>query len=258
MISASQMREAQSVPLEYAPAPSPEDPDFEPFMERVRREVEGRLGPEALGRGGLRIYTTLKPELQRAAVETSGEVLYEPDDPSAAVVSVEPQSGAIRALAGQAEGFNLPLDARRQPGAPSSRSCSPRLSRRTSRPRASTSPHELNFRFLNEYYVINNYDFVERGEISVREAMAESDNTVFVQLAADVGLERVVRTARASGHHEPDRAVSLDGHRGLGNRRQPARDGFGLRDVRRGRHPPRAVRRRTGGEGELRREREPL
>ena len=63
--------------------------------------------------------------------------------------------------------------------------------------------HELHFSFLNEYYVINNYDFVERGEISVREALAESDNTVFVQLAADVGLAKVVRTARALGITSP-------------------------------------------------------
>jgi membrane peptidoglycan carboxypeptidase len=58
---------------------------------------------------------------------------------------------------------------------------------------------ELIFDFQDEHYVINNYDFVERGEITVAEAMAESDNTVFVQLAADVGLMNVVRTARALG-----------------------------------------------------------
>ncbi|MDF2701115.1 MAG: glycosyl transferase, family 51 [Rubrobacteraceae bacterium] len=203
MISASQMREAQSVPLEYAPAPSPADPVFEPFLEQVRREVEGRLGPEALGRGGLRIYTTLKPDLQRAAVEESGDVLSEPDDPSAAVVSVEPQSGAIRALAGQAEGFNLPLDARRQPGSAFKPVVLAAALKENISPASVYVSRELTFSFLDEHYVINNYDFVERGEISVAEAMAESDNTVFVQLAADVGLERVVRTARALGITSP-------------------------------------------------------
>jgi penicillin-binding protein 1A len=44
---------------------------------------------------------------------------------------------------------------------------------------------------------------VERGEITVAEAMAKSDNTVFVQLAADVGLEKVARTARALGVTTP-------------------------------------------------------
>ena len=203
MISASQMSEAQDAPLEYAPAPTPEDPDFEPFLERVRREVEGNLGPQALGRGGLRIYTTLEPELQRAAVESSREVLDQTDDPSAAVVTVEPQTGAIRALAGQAEGFNLPLDARRQPGSSFKPIVLAAALKEDISPESVYVSRELSFSFLDEDYVINNYDFVERGEISVYEAMAESDNTVFVQLAADVGLERVVRTARALGITSP-------------------------------------------------------
>ena len=203
MISASQMREAQAVTLEYAPPPTPDDPDFEPFMERVRREVVNQLGPEALGRGGLRIYTTLQPELQRAAVESSAGVLDEMDDPSAAVVTVEPQSGAIRALAGQEEGFNLPLDARRQPGSSFKPIVLAAALKEDISPQSVYVSRELTFDFLDESYVINNYDFVERGEISVYEAMAESDNTVFVQLAADVGLQRVTRTARALGINSP-------------------------------------------------------
>ena len=203
MISAEQMREAQSVPLEYVPAPSPEEPVFEPFLERVRREAEERLGPEALGRGGLRIHTTLNPELQRAAVKESDGVLSEPGDPSAAVVTVEPQSGAIRALAGQAEGFNLALDARRQPGSAFKPIVLAAALKENISPESVYVSRELNISFQDEYYVINNYDFVERGEISIYEAMAESDNTVFVQLAADVGLERVITTAKGLGITTP-------------------------------------------------------
>jgi len=62
--------------------------------------VEEELGPQALQRGELRIHTTMDPDLQHAAVETSQDVLPYPSDPSAAVVTVEPQRGAIRALAG--------------------------------------------------------------------------------------------------------------------------------------------------------------
>jgi penicillin-binding protein 1A len=203
MISAEQMREAQSVPLEYVPAPSPEEPVFEPFLERVRREAEERLGPEALGRGGLRIHTTLNPELQRAAVKESDGVLSEPGDPSAAVVTVEPQSGAIRALAGQAEGFNLALDARRQPGSAFKPIVLAAALKENISPESVYVSRELNISFQDENYVINNYDFVERGEISIYEAMAESDNTVFVQLAADVGLERVITTAKGLGITTP-------------------------------------------------------
>jgi penicillin-binding protein 1A len=203
MISAQQMREAQSVSLEYVPAPSPAEPVFEPFLERVRREVEERLGPEALGRGGLRIHTTLKPELQRAAVEESDGVLSEPGDPSAAVVTIEPQSGAIRALAGQAGGFNLALDARRQPGSAFKPIVLAAALKENISPESVYVSRELNLSFQDEYYVINNYDFVERGEISIYEAMAKSDNTVFVQLAADVGLQRVITTAKGLGITTP-------------------------------------------------------
>ncbi|MDP8948955.1 MAG: penicillin-binding protein, partial [Actinomycetota bacterium] len=203
MISKTQMREALSTPLEYTPAPAPEVPAYEPFLERVRREVEEELGPEAFGRGGLRIYTTMKPELQRAAVESSKQVLFESTDPSAAVVTVEPQTGAIRALAGQEEGFNLALDARRQPGSSFKPFVLAAALKRNISPESIYVSRELNIRFQNEYYLIENYDSVERGEISVSEAMAESDNTVFVQLAMDVGLENVAKTAKDLGIKSP-------------------------------------------------------
>jgi penicillin-binding protein 1A len=203
MISGAQMREALSAPLEYAPVPPPEDPAYEPFLEKVRREVETELGPEALGRGGLRIYTTMEPELQQAAVESSEVVLFESTDPSGAVVSVEPQTGAIRALAGQKEGFNLALDARRQPGSSFKPFVLATALRRNISPQSIYVSQELNIRFQSEYYVIQNYDSVERGEISISEAMAESDNTVFVQLAMDLGLENVVKTARDLGIRSP-------------------------------------------------------
>jgi membrane peptidoglycan carboxypeptidase len=203
MISETQMREAQQTPLEYAPVPPPEHPAYEPFLERVRREVEMELGPQALGRGGLRIHTTLEPELQRAAVESSEVVLFESTDPSGAVVSVEPQTGAIRALAGQAEGFNLALDARRQAGSSFKPFVLATALKRNISSESIYVSQDLTIYFQNEYYAIENYDSVERGPITLETAMAESDNTVFVQLAMDVGLENVVRTARNLGIKSP-------------------------------------------------------
>jgi penicillin-binding protein 1A len=203
MISRAQMREAQRTPLEYAPTPPPENPAYEPFLARVRREVESELGPEAFGRGGLRIYTTLRPELQHAAVEASERTLFEPTDPSAAVVTVEPQTGAIRALAGQEGGFNLALDARRQPGSSFKPFVLAAALKSNISPKSVYTSHDLNIRFQDEYYAIENYDSIERGNISLAEATAESDNTVFVQLAMDVGLQRVAKTARAMGIKSP-------------------------------------------------------
>ena len=203
MISAAKHREASAAPLEFAPDPPPPDPAYAPFLEKVRRELEERLGPEALALGGLRIHTTLDTELQRAAVETSQDVLFAPDDPSAAVVTVEPQSGAIRALAGREGSFNLPLDARRQPGSAFKPIVLAAALRDNISPQSTYVSKELSFDFQEKDYVVVNYESVERGEISVAEAMAESDNTVFVQVAADVGLQNLVETAEALGITTP-------------------------------------------------------
>jgi len=203
MISSQQREEAEAEPLKFAPDPPPEDPAYTPFLEKVGREVEERLGPRALQLGGLRIHTTMDPDLQLAAVETSANVLSEPDDPSAAVVTIEPQSGAIRSLAGQEGDFNLPLDARRQPGSSFKPIVLAAALKEDISPESIYISHDLAFNFQDEYYEIRNYDYVERGEISVSEAMAESDNTVFVQLATDVGLEKVVQTAEDLGITTP-------------------------------------------------------
>ncbi|HSL01338.1 MAG TPA: transglycosylase domain-containing protein [Rubrobacteraceae bacterium] len=203
MISADERAAAQDTAVEFAPDPPPDDPAFEPFVERVRREVERMLGPRALERGGLRIYTTLEPEVQRAAVETSRDVLDEVEDPSAAIATVEPQSGAIGALAGEKNGFNLALDARRQPGSSFKPFVLATALKEGISPESTYISHELNFSYQDEYYVINNYDYVERGEITISEATAQSDNTVFVQLASDLGVGKVAKTAEALGITTP-------------------------------------------------------
>ena len=203
MISSQEREEAEAAPLEFAPAPPPEDPAYTPFLEKVGREVEERLGPRALQLGGLRIHTTMDPDFQNAAVETSDDVLFESTDPSAAVVTIEPQSGAIRALAGREGDFNLALDARRQPGSSFKPIVLAAALKQDISPESTYISHDLTFDFEDEYYEIHNYDYIERGEISVSDAMAESDNTVFVQLADDVGLDNVVETAEDLGITTP-------------------------------------------------------
>jgi penicillin-binding protein 1A len=48
-------------------------------------------------------------------------------------------------------------------------------------------------------YVVDNYDFIERGPITLKRAVEDSDNTVFVQLALDLGLKNVVEKAHEMG-----------------------------------------------------------
>jgi membrane peptidoglycan carboxypeptidase len=204
MISAEELDEAEDVALAFAPDQPPDDPVHEPFLEAVRREVEKEIGPEALERGGLTIYTTLDHTLQREAAESVEETLDESGDPSGAVVSVEPQNGAIRALAGQKDDFNLALDARRQPGSAFKPFVLATALKEFVSPDA-TYYYSRNLRidYEGEVYEVQNYDGVERGRIPLSQAMAESDNSVHVQLALDLGLENVTETAAAMGVTTP-------------------------------------------------------
>jgi penicillin-binding protein 1A len=217
MISAREREEAEAQPLNYDPDPLPEDPAYAPFLEKVGREVEEELGSRALQLGGLRIHTTMDADLQHVAVETSKDVLSEPDDPSAAVVTIEPQSGAIRSLAGQDRDFNLALDARRQPGSSFKPVVLAAAIKEDISPESTYISQDLAFNFQHEYYEVHNYDYVERGQISISDAMAESDNTVFVQLAADVGLDDVVKTAEDLGITTPVEPYPSTAIGGLGS-----------------------------------------
>ena len=201
MISKAELRAAENEPVRFAAAPAAESPEaaYEPFIDRVRREVEDKLGEDAIGRGGLRIYTTLEPETQRDAASSIAETLPLPDDPSGAVVSVEPRTGAIRAVAGEKEDFNLALDARRQPGSSFKPFVLAAALREYVSPETTYESKDLVLDFQGQEYVVRNYDFIERGEISLEKALAESDNTVFVKLAMDLGLTNVVDTAKALG-----------------------------------------------------------
>lgn len=204
MISYDDLEEAEGTPLTFAPDQTPDDPVHEPYVEAVRREVERDLGTGALERGGLAIYTTLNPTLQQEAADSIEETLDWSGDPSAAIASVEPQSGAIRALAGQEDDFNLALDARRQPGSAFKPFVLATALREFVSPENTYYlSHNLSVEYESGTYQVQNYDGVERGRISLDRATAESDNTVYVQLAMDLGLQNVTQTARDMGVTTP-------------------------------------------------------
>ncbi len=204
IISSEELDEAEDVTLEFAPDQPPDDPAYGQFVEAVRREVEREVGPEAFERGGLTIYTTLDPTLQQEAADSVEEALDESGDPSGAVASVEPQNGAIRALAGQKDDFNLALDARRQPGSAFKPFVLATALKEFVSPDATYyTSRNLSIDYEGEVYEVQNYDGLERGRIPLSQAMAESDNSVHVQLALDLGLENVTETAAAMGLTTP-------------------------------------------------------
>jgi len=90
------------------------------FLEWVRRGLLSGYGADALYRGGLRARTTIDLEWQRAAERAIERHLPRPTDPEAALVAIDPRTGAVRAMVGgrsfKRREFNLATQGRRQAG----------------------------------------------------------------------------------------------------------------------------------------------
>ncbi|MGH3148367.1 MAG: transglycosylase domain-containing protein, partial [Rubrobacter sp.] len=180
--------------------------DNEYFLDAVRKELAGEYGDEAVYEGGLKIYTTLDPRLQELAARSVDSVVApEMGDPSASLVSVEPKTGAVKAMVGGSDfeqlKFNLATQGRRQPGS----SFKMFVLAEAIRQGISTDTKYVS-KFLRipmgplqKPYEVANYDFHERGPITLKTATEQSDNTVYVQLALDLGMENVVDMAHKMG-----------------------------------------------------------
>ena len=90
------------------------------FFSYVIDELEREYGANTVREGGLKVYTTIDPRLQRNAVKAMRDVLPYRSDPASAIVSVEPGTGAIRAMTAVVRSaknqFNLAAQSRRQAG----------------------------------------------------------------------------------------------------------------------------------------------
>ena len=96
----------ESLPNPWPKAPMVESgltgpPLTRDFAEFVREELVNRYGANAVLAGGLSVYTTLDLEAQVAAEETlykPGGYLSDPENPDAALVSIETETGTVTAM----------------------------------------------------------------------------------------------------------------------------------------------------------------
>src|SRR3954468_7308413 len=177
------------------------------FFSYVRDQLIAEYGASTVRTGGYRVYTTINPFLQVAARKAITDTLYLHDDPAAAVVSINPANGAIRAMTAVTPGrsgnqFNLVAQARRQPGstfktfvlaAAVNEGMNPDSTYYTSAP----------FHYQPDPYTaawdVQTYDHSYAGSISVHSATLASDNTVYAQLTLDVGPDKVAEMAHKLG-----------------------------------------------------------
>ena len=192
---------AMEEPLVVAPPPPP--PPTTPLVETIKQaflanEVFGEnrdARVEQLFRGGVRIETTIDPRLQAAAERVVRDRFPDPNGPTAAIASVDPRSGEIRALfGGTDQRFDLAAQGRRQPGS-SFKAIAAIAAIESGVPLEQLfegkGPIEIDYGGP-EKWVVDNYEDGDHPPLNVHEALVKSVNTAYAQLAVQVGTERLV------------------------------------------------------------------
>src|SRR5579875_276113 len=206
-ITAAQARRSERAPLElhrgyfYSQRSEP----F--FFEYVRQQLVERYGAKTVEHGGLKVYTTIDLNKQRLARKAISEVLYEPGDPASAIVTLDPHNGDIEAMAEsesyEQSQYNLAADGHRQPGSTfKAIDLADALTRGIDPNTTYYFSHTLPKGWLpsEPNYEVHTFEGTSLDKsINLVQATLTSDNTVYAQLAADLGEESITKTAYAMG-----------------------------------------------------------
>ena len=205
-ITQAQAKDTEAAPLELHPGHyySERKEDF--FFEYVRQQLIERYGAKTVEQGGLKVYTTIDLNMQRLARNAIAEVLDEPGDPASAIVTLDPHNGDIEAMAEsesyEQSQYNLAADGHRQPGSTfKAIDLADALSRGVDPYSTYYVSKGLPAGWLPGYpeYPVKTFDGTYAGPINLVQATLKSDNTVYAQLAADLGEETITHTAYEMG-----------------------------------------------------------
>ncbi|MBS3957048.1 MAG: PBP1A family penicillin-binding protein [Clostridiales bacterium] len=189
------------------------------FVEYVKAQLVEEYGSDQVFRGGITVTTTLDITMQRAAEEAIAEALDSPDDPSAALVAIDPKTGQILAMVGgkdfSEKQFNVAVQGRRQPGSAFKPFVLATALAQgvTAEETYERGPARLGLSNGQTWSVTGATG--QSGPMRLREAMEKSINSVFAQLVLEVGADAVIQTARTMGittEISPVPAVALGGH----------------------------------------------
>jgi membrane peptidoglycan carboxypeptidase len=210
---------------------------FDPRFEDLGKTWKKRQ--QELFTGGLRIYTTVDLEEQRAAEQAVKSVLTEPQDPYASLVSIDPQNGHVKAMVGGRNFFarkrknrfsKLNLAIQGEPHLGRVRDCgaaklqhrAPGCGRQAGsafKPFALAAALEKGTPLSKTYKAPAcitfptadnggpwrpcNYEQAPYGNMSLLDATVFSVNVVYAQLAQEVGEQAVVDMAKEMGIRTP-------------------------------------------------------
>jgi penicillin-binding protein 1B len=245
-ITEGDVQDAKRLPLKLVRA-SVSGNEAPYFVDMVKDHLLETYSEQELLSSNYRVYTTLDPQLQRAAavaieagmknVDALLEKRYEkqrklhppkkgelapPPQAQAALVAMDPRTGEIKALIGGRDYGQSQLNhalAHRQPGSVfkpfvyaaafdnAVDGAQPLVT-----PATTVDDEPTVFEFDGQEYTPNNYGEKFLGKVTVRQALTNSLNVATVKVAEMVGYGRVVQIARQMGlgtNIKPTPAVAL-------------------------------------------------
>jgi 1A family penicillin-binding protein len=176
----------------------------------IRQLVEKEFGPEALYRGGLKIYTSLDPQLQAMAEQTVSDqiaTLQDKNVKNGALLSMDPRTGEILAMVGSPDFGNDEI------GGQINMTLRPRQTGSVIKPftylaalEKGWSPATVLWDTPVKYtdtagnvYEPRNYDGTFHGPQTVRSSLANSYNIPAVKTLVDVGIPKFLEVMRRLG-----------------------------------------------------------
>lgn len=191
------------------------------FFDYVEDELIEAYGVRRVRDGGLQVHTTLDLHMQGVAEEAMRSALPYSEDPSSALVSIDPRNGEIETMASSSSyadsQFNLAAQGHRQPGSTFKTFVLTTAIKQGIDPYSTyyTSKHlDLD---LPEWghWEVSTADEGYLGRVNLQQATVASDNTVFAQLDLDVGPRQVKWTAKSMGIESPLDGIPAEGIGGL-------------------------------------------
>jgi len=187
----------------------------EPYIfDYVERQLRQHFGANTVENGGLKVYTTIDPKIEQEALTAvvdheGGPVLNA--QPAAALASVNPANGNVVAIASSATysqtNFDFPVQAERQTGSAFKTFALMTLIHDydgdPSQTYYTSKFLQAGWNPLDPTWSVHTAEETYQGVISVTKATTVSDNTVFAQLAEDLGYDKLDATAHAMGITSP-------------------------------------------------------
>lgn len=177
------------------------------YISHVSYLLRQRYGNDVVRRGGLRVYTTLNPEIQELAeftVQKGVERARHSGAKQGALVTIEAKTGYVQAIVGgidfAASNFNRATQSRRAPGSsfkPVVYLTAFRLGLLNPDSPITDAPITLSTGWSS--WSPKNWDGRFMGKMNVRKALYLSRNTPTVRVGLKVGIENIIKTARMLG-----------------------------------------------------------